>query len=182
MKLNGEIETEIVNVLEKGSVLVYKYDKNSCSDLTSIEYITLINNSDVTIYPGKDSINSGKAIQKGAIYNYDIPDFKVDPRNTANSIITGHIAADTLAPLLTITATSGKNAIENGITNADEITYTFDWSEEVLDFTIEDIAINGGNVKSGTTLTQDSEDKTKYTLVVNTNVSAGNQGSIGVVV
>ena len=182
MKLNGEIETEIDSVSGNGRVIVYKYDKEEISYLTSIEYITLINNANTTIYPGEDNISAGERMQNGAKYNYDTPDFEVDPRDIENSISCENIIADTVDPTVIITAANGNNVINNSITNANELIYTFDWSEEVTGFTLEDVTINGGTVKTGTGLVQDTTDKTKYTLVVVANVSEGNVGEIQVIV
>ena len=97
-----------------------------------------------------------------------------------------NITADTTSPTVDIKAQKvegeNKTDITNSITNAEILEYTFDWSEEVKDFTVEDITINGGKVKEGTTLTQNTTDKTKYTLQVEPNVSKGNVGEIEVIV
>ena len=89
--------------------------------------------------------------------------------------------ADTTAPKVNITAKNGTQNIEN-ITNANTITYTFDWSEEVTEFEAKDITIIGGKIKEDTTLVQDTIDKTKYTLEVIPNVAAGNEGQVQVII
>ena len=52
------------------------------------------------------------------------------------------IIADTIKPMLTITAEN----IQNSITNADTIIYKIKWSEDVIGFTKEDITVQNGTI------------------------------------
>lgn len=81
--------------------------------------------------------------------------------------------ADTTAPTVKITAD------KNDPTNADEITYTFEFSEVVKDFTIDKITVNAGE-KVGELV--EVEEGLKYTLKVKPLITTGNQGEVQVIV
>lgn len=116
---------------------------------------------------GELSISTGGTIQ----------DLALNETNLNGSTYSGSEKyADTTAPTLNITSN------KTNPTNADTITYTFDWSEEVKEFEAKDITIIGGKIKEDTTLVQDTIDKTKYTLQIIPDVVAGNVGDIQVIV
>lgn len=83
-----------------------------------------------------------------------------------------NIYADTTAPTVLITPD-----VENSITKEDTVTYQIKWSEELKEFTKEDITVNNGEV---TELVK-NEDGT-YTATVKTSIEVGNVGELQVII
>lgn len=86
------------------------------------------------------------------------------------------IYIDTTSPKVDITA---ENAANN-ITNADELVYTFIWSEDVNDFTEEDIQVNNGEIIDFNKI--ENDEKISYEAIIQTSVERGNVGDIQVIV
>lgn len=95
---------------------------------------------------------------------------------TTLEVYTSDIYADTTAPTVEIIADK-----ENP-TNADEILYTFEFSEEVADFIAEDIKVNNGTKGNLSVVTRDEEGKYIYTIDIIPNVSDGNVNNLQVLV
>ena len=83
-----------------------------------------------------------------------------------------NIYADTTAPIVVITPN-----VQNSITKQDTVTYEIKWSEEVVEFTKENITVNNGEI---TELVK-NEDGT-YTVTVKTGIEDGNVGDLQVII
>lgn len=111
-----------------------------------------------------------KFIDKDAIKVINLEDsLVVDPNASEES----KIYADTTAPLVNITANVSDP------TNADEVEYTFEFSEVVKDFTTQKIKVNGGDIVGELT---EVTKGLKYTLKVRPLIPTGNQGTLQVIV
>jgi len=86
------------------------------------------------------------------------------------------IIADNTAP--TVEISSDPNEPKNPPTNADEITYTFKWSEEVTGFDLNDITVH--NAEPGSLEKTGKENE--YTLKVTPHITKGNEGEVRVIV
>ena len=86
------------------------------------------------------------------------------------------IYADTTAPSVQITT----NTTEP--TSADEITYTFKFSEKVREFEESDITVNGGTIVEGSFSAVEGKEGYEYQIRVKTSSLAGKEGYVQVVV
>lgn len=96
---------------------------------------------------------------------------------TTLEVYTSDIYADTTAPTVEIIPVD----VNNAITNKDTITYTFKFSEEVTDFTADDITVNNG-IKGTLSDVTIEEGKYIYTIDITPNVSNGNVGNLQVII
>ena len=109
--------------------------------------------------------------------------------NDTNSIfILNDIAVDATKPTVSIIAKkkvgNTKTDITGNVTNANEIEYTFTWSEKVTGFVDSDITINNGRkVESLSAPVEDTTSgKVSYTMLVAPSVENGNTGDIQVII
>lgn len=101
----------------------------------------------------------------------------LDPIGVSNKIEQDNIYADTKAPTVDIAVKSGEESVDS-LTNKNTFIYTFTFSEEVTEFTKDDVKVTNGTIKE---LVQ-SEDKKVYTATIDTTIADGNVGDMEVVV
>lgn len=180
---NEKINMSAQQVNESGNTITYEY---TIKDLKNSKLMNMYMYSNVTMWPNvakwPDTDKSlHNPIGPGNIAPIDINNCNLFIYNSNTEIDTGKIKTDTTAPTVKISAKNvdTNEIIENGLTNASEIEYSFKWSEEVFGFTIEDLTIINGTPKE---LIQDENDKTLYTLVVKNDIADGSNGTIKVIV
>ena len=117
----------------------------------------------------------------------ELYDIIIDSVGVTNNITPYNIYADTTAPTVTITTD------KSNPTNADEIVYTFKFSEEVKGFTADDITVNNGikpTEKNGegeeatdkAVFTEVVKEGWEYKLAVKPTITKGNEGIVQVIV
>lgn len=180
---NEKINMSAQQVNESGNTITYEY---KIKDMKNSKLMNMYMYSNVTMWPNvakwPDTDKSlHNPIGPGNIAPIDINNCNLFIYNSNTEIDTGKIKTDTTAPTVKISAKNvdTNEIIENGLTNASEIEYSFKWSEEVFGFTIEDLTIINGTPKE---LIQDETDKTLYTLVVKNDIADGSNGTIKVIV
>lgn len=182
--LNDDIETEIQSV-NNGKTIIYKYDKETVNCLTKVDYITLKNENSI-LYNEKELVANAEGIAKGKKYTEDINNFNLDPLCVSSSIELNDIYADTTAPTVEISVKkvedNTKTDVNNNITNADKLEYTFTWSEKVTGFTDEDITVNKGARGILSDVIENEDGTYSYTMDITTNIENGNVGDIQVIV
>lgn len=151
--------------------LVLKNDRNTITDSNDVfkdgdiiyseKYLPSYNTNE------KDSYNF---IEKDATKAIELENSLIIEPNLSGET---SMYADTTAPTVKITAD------KNDPTNADEITYTFEFSEVVKEFTADKITVNAGE-KVGELV--EVEEGLKYTLKVKPSITTGNQGEVQVIV
>lgn len=194
-----------ISTKNDSTIINYTFDMKSydINALTNIEKVILKNenNTEVVSTSGTTAATNGlipfaeewyatyksedeskyKTVLNNAINTTnDIIHIILDPIGVSNNIEQSDIYADTTAPTVEIVA----QEVENNITNADEIIYTFTWSEELAKeegrtFEASDITVNNGTKGE---LVQDKNNSKVYTMVVTPNVASGNVGNLQVVV
>ena len=172
---NDTIKMTATAVNTAGNTVTYEY---TVKDLKNSKLTDMSLNFKVMYAKVGSEFKTVSAGEKGKV---DIRNCNLFIYNSYTEIDTGNISIDTTAPTVKISAKNldTNKAIENGLTNASKIEYSFKWSEEVSGFTIEDLTIINGIAEE---LKQDKNDKTLYTLVVKNDVAEGNNGTIKVIV
>ena len=168
--IKPEIEVKFDNKLGKfnNGIAQYVETKENENETTSWVYRYVISDGD------DGSINI--SYKAGRVTDIAGNSTTLTSLNNTEDIFTlEDIVADTTLPTVKITPID----VNNSITNKNEITYVFTWSEEVEGFNPEDITVNNGTKG---TFKQDSTNKNVYTMNVTTNVEAGNTGDIQVIV
>lgn len=207
--LNGDSKLKntsaSISTKNDSTIINYTFDMKSydINTLTNIEKVILKNenNTEIVSTSGTTAATNGlipfaeewyatyksedeskyKTVLNNAINTTnDISHIILDPIGVSNNIEQSDIYADTTAPTVEIVA----QEVENNITNADKIIYTFTWSEELAKeegrtFEASDITVNNGTKGE---LVQDKNDPKVYTMVVTPNVASGNEGDLQVVV
>ena len=172
---NDTIKMTATEVNTSGNTVTYEY---TVKDLENSKLTDMSLNFKAMYAKVGSEFKTVSAGEKGKV---DIRNCNLFIYNSNTEIDTGNISIDTTAPTVKISAKNldTNKTIENGLTNASRIEYSFKWSEEVSGFTIEDLTIINGTVEE---LKQDKNDKTLYTLVVKNDVAEGNNGTIKVIV
>lgn len=140
----------------------------------SAEYYQNYNGDGSQTYD-KTTIGNGKIKVIDGITNIVLDPLKISDK--ISDITINNIYADTTAPTVIITAN------KSNPTNAEIIEYTFEWSEEVDGFGVEDITIIGAEIDNNEDGTPKfNKEENTYTLVVKHSVAAGNEGEVQVIV
>ena len=100
----------------------------------------------------------------------------VAPKNFITDNIV--IKADNDNPTVQIIA----NNVNSNITNESKIEYTFKWSEEVKDFTADDVTVNNGIKEKMSDAVKNDDGTYSYKMAITSNVADGNIGNLQVIV
>ncbi len=179
----GTIEVELFDIALAGDEMIatykYEFEDTDIPDVP-VQITNVVLNKDVPsgtaastyfVEYTKDGIEyTIDKIVDDVTSNYHYVNYQTEIRNIntdicsrsmfigeVKSTFVNSIYADTTRPIVEITSNEGI------ITNAEEITYTFKWSENVINFTEDDIEVINGIKKSGT-FTKVSDDE--YTIVI----------------
>ena len=164
LKIEGKVFTANV---DNNKQITYTYKVNNDSN-EKLEELELKFNT--TLY-AKKSDNLHEAIS--GTNELNISNANLYIYNNGTLFNENNIKVDTITPTVEISAKKvdgiSKTDILNNVTNADEIEYTFTWTEEVVGFTVEDITVNGGEIArnaDGTAKFNKVENTNSYTLEV----------------
>lgn len=162
-------------IADSGKTLTYEYNVNNLKDSKLTDMSLNFNTTYAKVGNEFKTVTAG---EKGKV---DIRNCNLFIYNSNTEIDTGDIKIDTTSPTVKISAKNldTNTVIENGVTNASKIEYSFKWSEEVSGFTIDDLTIINGTAEE---LIQDETDKTLYKLIVKNDIADGSNGTIKIIV
>lgn len=171
-KYSSDVQVKGLTALNK---LVFQNSKNT-AQVDSLALYPLGNipfsESYIANYNAEeDSILQADALLETTVNNLFLSTGKEDDNKTINDLY-----ADTTSPVVTITARrADNNQVITGVTNAEVVRYTFEWSEKLATkagdtFETDDIMVTNG-IKGS--LLQDATDPRIYTMDVTTTNSDG---------